>query len=104
MLGRIIGSAVCGVIGIVLLILGLLVWKKEKINILHDYHVDKVRPEDRAAFCRLSGIGIVLIGAGLTVTAVLLAVTNSAASFLCFAAGFAAGLALLVTAGVKYNR
>ena len=104
MLGKIIGSAVCGAVGIALLIMGFLVWKKEKIGLLHDYHVDRVAPENKAAFCRLSGIGLVLIGAGLTVTAVLLAVTNSAASFLCFAAGFAAGLALLVTAGVKYNR
>lgn len=104
MLGRIIGSAVCGVIGIVLLILGLLVWKKEKINILHDYHVDKVRPEDRAAFCKLSGIGIVLIGAGLILTAAVFALTESVHSFLVFAAGMAAGLALLITAGVKYNR
>ena len=104
MLGKIIGSSVCGAVGIVLLILGLLVWKKEKIGLLHDYHVDRVAPENKAAFCRLSGIGLVLIGAGLAVTAVLLALTNSAASFISFAAGFAAGLALLITAGVKYNR
>ena len=104
MLGKIIGSSICGTVGIVLLILGWLVWKKEKIDLLHDYHVDQVTPENRAAFCRLSGIGLILIGAGLAVTAVLLAITNSAASFISFAAGSAAGLALLITAGVKYNR
>ena len=104
MLGKIIGSSICGVIGIVLLVLGLLVWKKEKIDLLHDYHVDSVAPENKAAFCWLSGIGLVLIGAGLAVTAVLLAITNSASSFISFTAGFAAGLALLITAGVKYNR
>ena len=39
----------------------------------------------------------------LFVTAVLLALTGHAASFLAFAAGFAAGLGLLVYAGKKYN-
>lgn len=104
MIGIIIGSAVCGAVGIVLLILGLLVWKKEKIDLLHDYHIDRVAPENKTAFCRLSGIGIVLIGAGLILTAAVFALTESVHSFLIFAAGMAAGLALLITAGVKYNR
>ena len=43
------------------------------------------------------------IGIGLLVTAVLLAATGRAASFLAFAAGFAAGLGLLIYAGKKYN-
>ena len=99
-----IGSILTGLVGIVFCALGYLIWKKEKISLLHDYHYDKVRPEDRKAFCALSGVGVISIGTGLLITAVLLAMTDSIWSFMAFAGGFAAGLALLMTAGKKYNR
>ena len=90
-------------IGTVCAVLGLLLWKKEKIGLLHDYHYAAVTEENKKDFCRLSGQGVLCIGIGLLVTAVLLAVTGRAASFLAFAAGFAAGLGLLIYAGKKYN-
>ena len=92
-----------GAIGAVCAVLGLLLWKKEKIGLLHDYHYDNVAEADKPAFCALSGMGVLAIGIGLLVTAVLLAVTDHPASFLAFAAGFAAGLGLLLYAGKKYN-
>ena len=104
MIGRIIGIVVTGIIGSMLIILGCLIWKKQKITLLHDYHVDKVSSENRGAFCELSGIGILVIGISLVITAVLLGFTDSAASFICFAAGFIAGLSMLIIAGMKYNR
>ncbi len=100
----ILGVVICATVGIACTVLGFLIWKKERITLLHDYHADKVSDEDKKAFCTLSGIGIVLVGIGLIMTALLLAFTESALSFLAFAAGFAAGLVLLITAGVKYNR
>ncbi len=74
------------------------------ISLMHDYHIDKVSAENKTAFCKMSGIGLIVIGIGLWITAVLLGVTDSAYSFLCFAVCFAIGLALLIAAGVKYNR
>ena len=71
---------------------------------MHDYHIDKVSAENKTAFCKMSGIGLIVISIGLLITAVLLGVTDSAYSFLCFAVCFAIGLALLIAAGVKYNR
>ena len=71
---------------------------------MYDYHIDKVFAENKTAFCKMSGIGLIVIGIGLLITAVLLGVTDSAYSFLCFAVCFAIGLALLIAAGVKYNR
>ena len=85
------------------LMIGLLIWKKEKIHLLHEYHCDKVRPEDRKAFCTISGWGVISIGIGLMATAVIIGLTDSVWSFAAFAAGFAAGLAMLMHAGKKYN-
>ncbi len=98
------GSIVLGMIGIVFVILGYLIWKKEKISFLHGYHYDKVSENDRADFCMLSGIGVISIGAGILLTAVIIGITDSVWSFAALAVGFTVGLALLIYAGNTYNR
>ena len=104
MIGKIVGVVITGSIGILIIVLGWLLWKKEKINILHDYHVNKVSSENKTAFCRLSGSGFILIGSGLLITSVILSITDAAYSFICFAVCFIIGLLMLIAAGMKYNR
>ena len=104
MIGRIIGVIITGITGILFIILGYLLWKKEKISILHDYHYKRVSPENRKTFCKMSGIGLIVTGVGLLITAVMLGISDSAYSFICFAVCFIAGLILLIIAGMKYNR
>ena len=98
-----IGSIILGLVGIVLIVLGYLVWKKEKISLFHDYHYDKVSVEDKKAFCIISGIGVVIIGIGILITAIIIGITDSAWSFIAFAMGFVAGLILLIYAGIRYR-
>ena len=76
----------------------------EKITLLHSYHYEKVSPSDKKAFCKISGWGVIIIGIGLLVTAIIIGITDSALSFIAFALGFVVGLALLLYAGAKYNR
>lgn len=99
-----VGAIVVGCIGLIFLVLGFLIWKKEKISLLHEYHYDKVLPENKTAFCTISGWGISSIGLGLLVTAILLGVTESIWSFLAFGIELIIGLTLLLYAGNKYNR
>ena len=99
-----IGSIILGPVGIVFIILGYLIWKKEKISLFHDYHYDKVSAENKKEFCTISGIGVVLIGIGTLITAIIIGITDSAWSFIAFALGFVVGLTLLIYAGAKYNR
>lgn len=103
MIGELLGSLFLGSIGIVLVVLGYMVWKKEKISLLHDYHYDKVEEEDKKAFCTISGIGVLFIGSGIILTAILIGITNAMWSFLFFGVGFVLGLTLLLYAGMKYN-
>lgn len=93
-----------GVFALVFIYLGCLMWKKEKITLLHSYHYDKVSPSDKKVFCKISGWGVIFIGIGLLVTAIIIGITDSALSFIAFALGFVVGLALLIYAGAKYNR
>lgn len=99
-----VGAIIVAVIGIVFITLGYLMWKKEKITLLHSYHYEKVSPSDKKAFCKISGWGGISIGIGLLVTAVIIGITDSVLSFIAFALGFVAGLVLLIYAGAKYNR
>ena len=93
-----------GVLALVFIYLGCLIWKKEKIILLHSYHYDKVSPSDIKDFCKISGWGVIFIGIGLLVTAIIIGITDSVLSFIAFALGFVVGLALLIYAGLKYNR
>ena len=49
-------------------------------------------------------MGVIFIGIGLLVTAIIIGITDSALSFIAFALGVVVGLALLIYAGAKYNR
>ena len=57
MIGKVIGIVIIGGVGIIIAVMGWLIWKKEKLSLMHDYHVNKVSAENRSAFCRLSGGG-----------------------------------------------
>ena len=98
-----LAGMIVGLIGIVLVIIGYLLWKKEKISLLHDYHYDKVSVENKKAFCTISGIGVIIIGIGLLITGIVVGITDAVWSFIAFAIGFVIGLAMLIYAGIKYN-
>lgn len=91
-------------ISLVFLSIGYLIWRKEKITLLHDYHRNHVPAENKKAFCKLCGIGVIMIGLGILLTAIILAFTDSAWSFIAFAAGFLSGILFLMYAVKKYNQ
>ena len=90
-------------IGLLLIVFGLLIWRKRKITLIHDYQWKNVRKKDIPAYTRLVGIGLVVMGAGIALTGVVNYVTGTQKGMLCFAAGFAAGLVLMGRAQKKYN-
>ena len=48
-IGIAIGIGVCA---LAFIYLGCLMWKKEKITLLHSYHYDKVSPSDKRFFVK----------------------------------------------------
>jgi hypothetical protein len=103
-LAQVFTAVLLALIGILFIWLGWLIWKKEKITLIHDYHTDKVSPENKKAFCTESGIGMICIGGGIFLTGLLLGITGSVWGFLAFAAGFLIGIVLMMRAIVRYNR
>ena len=49
-------AMIVALMGIVFIVLGYLLWKKERISLLHEYHYDKVSKEDKKIFCAISGM------------------------------------------------
>ena len=82
--------------------MSLLIWKKEKASLIHDYHYRNVRKADLAAYTRLVGIGLILIGAGVCLTGLLHLIAPSF-WWLPMLAGFLAGFLVLNKAQRKYN-
>ena len=98
----IVGAVIDLAVGLLCIIMGLLIWRKQKVSLLHDYHYKNVREEDIPAYSRQIGIGLTVIGAGVFLAGVL--------NFFCpdywwipLAAGFAAGAVILYRAQKKYN-
>lgn len=90
--------------GILFLILGWLIWKKEKITLLHDYHYAKVKPEDRKAYTGAMGKGLNAVGIGMIAGGVMQLTQYEAIGWCLLGAAFAVGLAVMIYAQMKYNR
>ena len=99
----IIGLIIEAAVGVLCIILGLLLWKKQKLSVLHDYHYKNVKQEDIPAYSRAMGIGLILIGAGICLTGVINLLTRSALCWIAFVAGFTAGMIIMGKAQKKYN-
>ena len=96
-------SVLFAVLGIVFIRLGLAIWKKQEMELIIRHHCDKVSEENKPAYCRLAGIGVFVIGIGFILSGICAVLTHSLFTFIPMAAGLAAGIALLLLAGKRYN-
>ena len=99
----VVTGALLVILGIVFIGLGLAIWKKQKMDLIIRHHYDRVSEENKPAYCALSGIGVFLIGIGFVLSGICAAFTQSVLIFIPMAAGLAAGLILLMLAGIRYN-
>ena len=91
-------------LGIVFIMLGWKIWKKQRMDLIISYHSDKVRDENKQAYCTLSGSGILIMGFGFLVSGICAFFIRSAFVFAPMTAGLVLGIALLISAVIKYNR
>ena len=100
----IFGAVVLLAVGATCLFFGILIGKFRYTGLIHDYHRDKLKKENEAAYCRLFGAGIALLGIGNILGGILFIFTESALAFIATGAGFAVGLPLMIAATAKYNK
>lgn len=98
----ILGCIIETAVGVLLIVLGSLIWFKRKVSLLHSYHYKNVKEEDLPTYCRLVGIALMLMGGGIVVTGVL-NIFYLSLWWLPLVVGFTSGGALFVYAQKKYN-
>ncbi|MBQ6165759.1 MAG: DUF3784 domain-containing protein [Clostridia bacterium] len=89
-------------VGLLCIVLGIVLWKKQKVSLVHDYHYRNVKIEDIPAYTRLLGIGLILIGVGICVTGIV-NLFESSFWWIPILIGFVAGLLVMNRAQKKYN-
>lgn len=89
-------------VGLLLIAIGGLVRKKQKVSLLHDYHYKNVKQEDMPAYTRLIGTGLIIMGTGICITG-LLSVFESRLWWIPLSCGIAAGFIVMNKAQKKYN-
>ncbi|MCR5307194.1 MAG: DUF3784 domain-containing protein [Oscillospiraceae bacterium] len=94
---------VCTAVGLLCIRSGVLLWKRQRIGLLHDYHTDAVWDGDIPDYTRGMGLGMILIGAGILLTGMICFAFDTPAGGLCLPAGLAAGLPLMLRAQKRYG-
>ena len=89
-------------VGLMLIGIGVLIWKKQKVSLLHEYHYKHVKQEELPAYARLLGIGIIVMGTGICLTGVL-NLFESPLWWIPLLGGIVAGLILMNRAQKKHN-
>lgn len=92
------------VLGIVFIVLGLQIWLKQKMNLIISHHCEKVKEENKKAYCRIFGIGMIVIGIGFLLSAVCIPLLKTLFSFIPLTAGLVLGIVLIVYSIAKYNK
>ena len=99
----IFGVIVLFAVAALCVVLGLILWKKQKISLVHDYQHQNVREEDVPAYCRLVGIGLIVIGAGIGLDGFANLFYRESLGYLALAAGIIGGLIVMHRAQMQYN-
>lgn len=94
---------IMGGIGLLFVYLGYVLWIKEKINIIHDYHYTKVKVTDKRAYTRIMGIAMIVIGIGCLLSGVASLFIGGEKSGIVFGGSFAIGILMMLYGQIKYN-
>ncbi|MDD3141948.1 MAG: DUF3784 domain-containing protein [Lachnospiraceae bacterium] len=84
-------------------VLGYLLWKKEKISIMHSYHYTKVKETDKKAYTSIMGKAVIVMGIGMSISGIVGFFIDSAKSGIPFAITFIVGIIMMGYGQIKYN-
>lgn len=91
-------------IGGLLFWLGWLIWKKEKITLIHDYHWDKVAEENKKPYCAWMGKATILVGLGVLFGGIACSLEWIGLGTGLMVSCIVIGVGIMIAAGVRYNR
>lgn len=92
-----------GISGVLCIIFGWQIWKKQKIQLIHDYQHQRVSPEDKPAYTEKMGKAVIIIGAGALATGAVNFLFCTFWGVVLFCVAFGVGMAIMAKAQKKYN-
>ena len=90
-------------VGFMLIIIGYLIWKKQKVSLLHSYHYANVKKEDLHAYSKQMGIGIIILGAVIFLMGICMYFQFDTIGWIIFIFGFVISVFVIHKAQIKYN-
>ena len=90
-------------LGLLFLFLGLRIWKKEQITLIHSYHYKKVSEEDKSDYTKEIGKSIIFIGIGMLLTGIIDFITKTVYGWLFFTIFSLLGFIKMFKAQKRYN-
>ncbi len=91
------------VIGSILILVGGLIWGKQKIQLIHDYHHGHVREQDIPAYTRQMGQGIMMMGLACLLVGVFTCLDRQSLGWGLFSIIFLLATVRVYRAQKKYN-
>jgi hypothetical protein len=64
-------------IGTIIVIIGLILWKKQRIGLIHDYHYTKVKTEDIKPYTKAMGKATIATGLSTMLMGILEVIATS---------------------------
>ena len=95
-------NLIISLVGVLMLILAYAIGVKKKINLMHDYHIQRIKPQDVDAYVKTIGLGLLIIALGFLVFVGINLLLQNASVLIIFL-GFAIGISIMVYAQYKYN-
>ena len=100
----ILGLVITNAVGIMLIVFGYLIWKKDKVGLIHSYHYSKVKDSDKKAYAEKFGKGIIFCGVGSCLMGIVESISNRASlGIIAFVLFFIIGFIFIIIAQKKYN-
>ena len=98
-----VGLIIDVAIGVLLIVLGGLIWGKKKVGLIHEYHWKNVPAVHIPEYAKLIGISLILLGVSLILTGIINTVFNTEWGLVGLAIGFVAFFVIANHAQKKYN-
>ncbi len=65
-------SLIVIIVSLNLIFIGFQIWKKQKVSLLHNYHHEKVKEENKANYCEEIGKCLIALGVNTMLTLVVI--------------------------------
>ncbi len=100
----IINFIILTAVSLILFVFGWLIWKKDKINLIHSYHYKNVSEKDKKAYSEKMGLALITLGSGLLLSALTDLVIGGSFGWIFIIIFFIWGFSQIIRAQKSYNK